>query len=38
MGNAVPLVQEVADWIAPPLDQDGAAVALERFVLEDRPA
>ncbi len=38
MGNAVPLVQEVADWVAPPLDQDGAAVALEKFVLEDMPA
>ena len=33
MGNAVPAVQDVADWIAPPLSEHGAAVALERFVL-----
>ncbi len=33
MGNAVPAVQAVADWIAPPLSEHGAAVALERFVL-----
>lgn len=35
MGNAVPAVQAVADWIAPPLDEHGAAVALRRFVLEE---
>jgi len=33
MGNAVPAVQAVADWIAPPLSEHGAAVALRRFVL-----
>jgi Cof subfamily protein (haloacid dehalogenase superfamily) len=33
MGNAVPPVQAVADWIAPPLSEHGAAVALERFAL-----
>jgi Cof subfamily protein (haloacid dehalogenase superfamily) len=33
MGNAVNAVKEIADWIAPSLDNDGAAVALEHFVL-----
>lgn len=33
MGNAVPSVRQAADWIAPSLQDDGAAVALERFVL-----
>ena len=33
MGNASPAVKAVADWIAPPLEKDGAAVAIERFVL-----
>jgi Cof subfamily protein (haloacid dehalogenase superfamily) len=33
MGNATPPVQKVADWIAPPVTEDGAAVLLERFVL-----
>jgi hypothetical protein len=33
MGNAVPDVKAVADWIAPSVQEDGAAVALERFVL-----
>ncbi|HQE93811.1 MAG TPA: Cof-type HAD-IIB family hydrolase [Anaerolineae bacterium] len=32
MGNAPPAVQEVADWIAPPVTEDGAAAILERFV------
>ncbi len=33
MGNANPLAKQVADWIAPSLDEDGAAVAIEKFVL-----
>lgn len=33
MGQATPLVQAEADWIAPSLEEDGAAIALERFVL-----
>ncbi len=33
MGNASPALKAVADWIAPPMAQDGVAVALERFVL-----
>jgi Cof subfamily protein (haloacid dehalogenase superfamily) len=33
MGNAVSAVQAIADWIAPALEDDGAAAALERFAL-----
>jgi len=33
MGDASPVLQAVADWSAPPLAEDGAAVAIERFVL-----
>jgi len=33
MGNGSPASKAVADWIAPPLTEDGAAVAIERFVL-----
>ncbi len=33
MGNAIPAVRAAADWVAPPLEADGAAAALERFVL-----
>jgi Cof subfamily protein (haloacid dehalogenase superfamily) len=36
MGNATPKVKAVADWIAPSVDEDGAAVALQRFVLGRR--
>ncbi len=32
MGNAAPAVKAVADWIAPPIEEDGAVVALERYV------
>jgi len=34
MGNGSPAVKATADWIAPPLAEDGAAVAIERFVLK----
>lgn len=34
MGNATPALKAVADWIAPSLDEEGAAVALQRWVLE----
>jgi Cof subfamily protein (haloacid dehalogenase superfamily) len=34
MGNATPPVQKVADWIAPPVTEDGAVAILERFVLK----
>lgn len=33
MGNARPSVLAVADWVAPPLEAQGVAAALERFVL-----
>ena len=33
MGNASPAARAVADWIAPAVDEDGAAVAIERFAL-----
>jgi hypothetical protein len=33
MGNASRAVKAVADWIAPSVEEDGAAVAIERFVL-----
>ncbi|RMF27251.1 MAG: HAD family phosphatase [Chloroflexi bacterium] len=35
MGNASPEARAAADWIAPPLEADGVAVAVERFVLRD---
>lgn len=33
MGNAIESVKARANWVAPDLRQDGAAVAIERFVL-----
>jgi Cof subfamily protein (haloacid dehalogenase superfamily) len=33
MGNAPTDVQAVADWVAPDIDADGAAVAIEKFIL-----
>lgn len=33
MGNASPEAKEIADWIAPTVEDYGAAVAIERFVL-----
>ena len=33
MGEADQAVQAVADWVAPPLSEDGAAVAVERFLI-----
>lgn len=33
MGNASPEAKEVADYIAPPVEHDGAAEAMERFCL-----
>ena len=33
MGQATAVVQAAADWVAPTLEEDGAAVAMERFVL-----
>jgi Cof subfamily protein (haloacid dehalogenase superfamily) len=34
MGNAAPRVKAVADWIAPDVDNDGAAVAMEKLILD----
>ncbi len=34
MGNASPAAKAVADWIAPSFSEHGAAVAIERFVLD----
>jgi Cof subfamily protein (haloacid dehalogenase superfamily) len=33
MGNGSAAAKAVADWIAPPVDEDGCAVAIERFIL-----
>jgi len=38
MGNGSPAVKAIADWVAPPLAEDGAAVAIERFVLTPTPS
>jgi len=35
MGNASPAAKAVADVIAPPLEEEGAAWAIERYVLRD---
>ena len=34
MGNSSPAAKAAADWVAPPLAEDGAAAAIERFVLD----
>jgi release factor glutamine methyltransferase len=33
MGNGSPATIAVADWVAPPLEEDGVAAAIERFIL-----
>ncbi|WP_017315050.1 Cof-type HAD-IIB family hydrolase [Mastigocladopsis repens] len=33
MGNAPAAVQAIAQWVAPDVEQDGAAVAIEKFLL-----
>ncbi len=35
MGSAPLPVQAVADWVAPDVEQDGAAIALEKILLKD---
>ncbi|HNT74784.1 MAG TPA: Cof-type HAD-IIB family hydrolase [Anaerolineae bacterium] len=35
MGNAIPEVLHAANWVAPPVTEDGAAVLLEKFVLHE---
>jgi hydroxymethylpyrimidine pyrophosphatase-like HAD family hydrolase len=32
-GNASQAAKDVADWIAPPVTEDGAAIAIEKFML-----
>jgi Cof subfamily protein (haloacid dehalogenase superfamily) len=34
MGNASPEAKAAADWIAPTVESDGAAAALQRFILD----
>lgn len=34
MGNGSERVRNIADWIAPSIDEDGAAVALRKFILD----
>jgi hypothetical protein len=36
MGNGSSTTKAVADWIAPPFPEHGAAAAIERFVLDER--
>jgi len=36
MGNGTPRAKAAADWIAPPIEDDGVAVALQRFILGPR--
>ncbi|HEY3341926.1 MAG TPA: Cof-type HAD-IIB family hydrolase [Anaerolineae bacterium] len=33
MGNGSPASKAAADWVAPPIAEDGVAVAIERFIL-----
>jgi hydroxymethylpyrimidine pyrophosphatase-like HAD family hydrolase len=33
MGNAHPDLKAIADVILPPVEQDGAAVAIEKYIL-----
>lgn len=35
MGNAADELKKVADWIAPTVDEDGLAVAIEKYILHD---
>jgi hydroxymethylpyrimidine pyrophosphatase-like HAD family hydrolase len=34
MGNATDDLKRVASWVAPSVNEDGLAVAIERFVLD----
>jgi Cof subfamily protein (haloacid dehalogenase superfamily) len=33
VGNASPMARAAADWIAPPVSQDGAAATIEKYIL-----
>ena len=34
MGNAVPELKAIADFIAPTVEEDGVATVIEKFVLQ----
>ncbi|MEL6458971.1 MAG: Cof-type HAD-IIB family hydrolase, partial [Cyanobacteria bacterium J06621_15] len=34
-GSAPAKVQSIANWVAPDVEQDGAAVAIENFLLQN---
>lgn len=34
MGNAVPELKAIADFVAPPVEEDGVATVIEKFILE----
>jgi len=36
MGNAPPKVQAAADYVLPPISEDGAAYGIERYILDSR--
>lgn len=36
MGNGSAATKDVADWIAPPVEEDGATVAIRRFVFNEK--
>lgn len=35
MGNAVPELKAIADFVAPTVNEDGVAVVIEKFILEN---
>ena len=37
MGNAPPEVKAIADWVAPPIEEDGVARTIEKWILNDGP-
>lgn len=38
MGNAVQALKDIADYVAPSVEEDGAAEVIERFLLSNQPA
>jgi hydroxymethylpyrimidine pyrophosphatase-like HAD family hydrolase len=36
LAGSSPAALAAADWVAPPVSEDGAAVALERYILSAR--
>lgn len=38
MGNGSPAAKKVADWVAPPFEEHGAAAAIDRFILNPQSA